>query len=193
VRFYKFTIPAYLLGVLLNAHAAELMPAGKVADQAAENEMCMRTVCQHGLHVVLKQKDGSTFDKVYDVFPGVVQPFGLTVVAGQILYIEADMGSNRLVNFRVVEAVTHPEKTLSVRLQQNDDGGMLLKVFNPFKQALKFDMGMMPLDRPRLLKTSSCPVVAGGFSVESWPMPLFQVVFGNARFIDLKGEKVACN
>jgi hypothetical protein len=70
---------------------------------------------------------------------------------------------------------------------------MLLKVTNPFSQSLKFNMGMMPLDSDKLLKTSSCPVMAGGSSFESWPEPVFQVVLGNARFIDADKGQVACD
>lgn len=192
MRFSKLIVLICLLGMLVDAHAAELS-SGAVLDQSGKDEMCRRTICQHGLRVTLKKKDGSTFDKVYDVFPGVVQPAGLTILAGQTLYIEADIDNNRPTHFHVVETVTHPEKTLSAKLEQSDDGGMLLKLTNPFKQALKFDMAMMPLDQPSLQKTSSCPVVAGGFSAESWGVPLFQVVLANARFIDLNSGRVACD
>lgn len=193
MRLWKLVVPVCLLGLVMHAHAEEPVATGKVTDQSAKEEMCKHTICQHNLRVTLKKKDGSTFDKTYDIFPGTVQPFGLAIVAGQTLYIEADAANDRLVNFRVVEAVTHPEKTLIATLRQTDDGNMLLKITNPFKQALKFDMGMMPLDQERLLKTSSCPVIAGGFSFESWPDPLFQVVLANARFVDLKGERTACD
>jgi hypothetical protein len=182
-----------LLGLLVDAHAGEQTSGEEVVGQAAKEEMCRRTICQHNLHVTLRKKDGSKFDKTFDVLPGAVQPSGLAILAGQTLYIEADRVDDKLVNFRVVAAVTHPEKTLVAAFQQSDDGGMLLKVSNPFSQALKFDMGMMPLDRPRLRKTSSCPVVAGGSSFEMWAEPLFQVTLANARFVDLKNGNVACD
>lgn len=165
-------------------------PAG---DQQPVADMCRDTVCQYNVRVQLKRKDGAVFDRTFEVMPGVVQPSYLAILAGQSLHIEADRVGDRLTNFRVVESVVHPEKTLAVTFQQSDDGGMLLKLSNPFDQALKFNMGMMSLDSDRLVKTSSCPVIAGGSSFESWPQPLFQVVLANAHFVDLSKGNVACN
>jgi hypothetical protein len=193
MQLWKLVIPVCLLGLVMHARAEQPASTGDLTDRSAKEEMCKHTICQHNLRITLKKKDGSTFDRTYEVFPGTVQSFGLAIVAGQTLYIEADATHDRLANFRAVDAVTHPEKTLTATLKQTDDGNMLLKITNPFKQALKFDMGMMPLDQERLVKTSSCPVIAGGFSFESWGEPLFQVVLTNARFIDLKGEHVACD
>lgn len=193
MRLWKLVVPVCLLGLAMHAHAQQSASTDEVTDQATKDEMCKHTICQHNLRVTLKRKDGSTFDKTYDVLPGAVQPFGLLIVTGQTLYIEADATNDGLANLRVVEAVTHPEKTLTATLKQTADGNMQLKLTNPFKRALKFNMGMMPLDRPRLLKTSSCPVIAGGFSFESWGEPIFQVALTKARFIDLNGDNDTCD
>lgn len=192
----RFSMPVMAVGLwmaLSSAIAGEQSPSAQANSQKTMEDMCRETVCQHNVHVLLKQKDGAMFDRTFDVMPGAVQPHWLAILAGQTLYIEADKANGRLTDFRVVEAVTHPEKTLIVTLHQSDDGSMLLKVTNPFSQSLKFNMGMMPLDSDKLLKTSSCPVMAGGSSFESWPEPVFQVVLGNARFIDADKGQVACN
>ena len=52
---------------------------------------------------------------------------------------------------------------------------MRLVLRNPFQHHFKVRMGMMPLDHPNLLKTSSCPVRAGLLGIEMWPHPIFQV------------------
>lgn len=192
----RFLVPAVTLSLSLAFHGAMASgqpPSAQADSQNAMGDMCKETICQHDIHVVLRQKDGAMFDRTFDVMPGVVQPRWLAILAGQTLYIEADIVEDRLTNYRVVEAVAHPDKTLTITFHQSTDGSMLLKVTNPFSQSLKFRMGMMPLDGDSLLKTSSCPIMAGGSSFESWPDPLFQVVLADARLIDPGKGRVACD
>ena len=191
VRFVQTILAANLLGMLASVPASEPASTGDSADQTQE-EMCKHTECQHNVRITLRKKDGSTYDQTFDVLPGSVQPIGLVIVSGQTLYFEADVQGDKLTGFRIVDAVSHPERTLVAKLQQSE-AGMLLTVTNPFKRPLKFDMGIMPLERPSLFKTSSCPIVPGGTSFESWPEPIFQVVLGNARFVEAKGGGVVCN
>ena len=143
--------------------------------QIAER-MCNETKCQRNLHVVLKKKDGSIYDQTFPIFPAIVQNEGILVVAGQTVYVEAELSNGKLINLRAVDSITHPDKTLTVKLEQMPDGGMMLSTSNPFDALLKFDMGMMPLDSDDLLKTSSCPVLKGSF--EMWPYPILQVYLG---------------
>jgi len=74
--------------------------------------MCSRITCAFNLRVVLKQKDGSTFDKSFPALPQV-QPAGIAIYAGQSILVEADMEGNRLGNFKLVTSNEHPEKTIS--------------------------------------------------------------------------------
>jgi hypothetical protein len=188
----RITIVLWVLGLSAAAHATEEPVRADTADEDARREMCQQTACQHNVRIVLKQRDGSTFDRTFDVLPGAVQPFGLVVLAGQSLKVEADLEGDRLTHLRLVEQVAHPEKTLVVELEQLASGGMMLTVNNPFKRMLKFDMGMMPLDKEDLFKTSSCPVMAAGSGFESWPYPIFQIVLGNGRLIDAKEGQISC-
>jgi hypothetical protein len=163
---------------------------GEVVDKG---DMCKHTLCQHDLRVTLKTKDGGTYDHTFDVFPGTVQPFGLAIVAGQTVNLEADVTGDTLSNFRVVDAVTHPATTLTAHLEQSPKGDMILSLNNPFGRPLKFDMAIMPLDNPQLLPTSSCPVKAGLKSFEMWPGALFQVVLTKPRFVSTTGKATSCD
>ncbi|MGN6514002.1 MAG: hypothetical protein ACTHKZ_10595 [Lysobacteraceae bacterium] len=178
-------------GLVLAWLAGAAAASGPTPSQANVERMCRLTTCQHGLHVALKQQDGTLFEKTYDVFPAIVQEAGILVVAGQTVYVEADVEDGRLVNLRAVDAVVHPEKTITAHLEQSADGGMLLTLRNPFKAALKFRMGMMPLASDALYATSSCPVVAGGGSYEMWPYPIFQVLLGEGRLLG-DGDDLSC-
>jgi hypothetical protein len=157
--------------------AQEQTDQKKIAEQ-----MCQETKCQRDIRIVLKKKDGSTYDQTVPVFQPIVQNFGFAVVPGQTVNIEADIADGRLTNLHAVETITDPSKTLTATFKQTDDGSMQLYVTNPFNQTLKFDMGIMPLEADSLYKTSSCPIRKGSF--ELWPYPIFQVVLGNGRVID---------
>lgn len=173
------------------SHAGEPAASMSPTQEDIERQMCEHTVCQHNLHVVLKQKDGKTYDQTFGAFPGIVQEMGITVVAGQTVHVEADVSCDRLVNLKAVDVVVHPDRTITAALIQDKAGGMMLSLANPFSRPLKFDMGMMPLDTDGLYRTSSCPVIAGGGSYEMWPYPIFQLVLGNARLLDANAP-IAC-
>jgi hypothetical protein len=190
------TVKSWYEAVLLMGLVCVAGPA-RAADDGSEvvdkGDMCKHTLCQHDLRVTLKTKDGGTYDHTFDVFPGTVQPFGLAIVAGQTVNLEADVTGDTVSNFRVVDAVTHPAKTLTVHLEQSPKGDMVLSLDNPFGRPLKFDMAIMPLDNPKLLPTSSCPVKAGLKSFEMWPDPLFQVVLTKPRFVDTTEKAMSCD
>jgi hypothetical protein len=183
---------------ILIASLIALVPVHLLAQEPPADEqqrlarkMCAETKCQRNLRITMKGKDGQVFDQTFEAFPAVVQPFGFMVVSGQTVHIEADIVGGRLTNLVAVEAVVNPDKTITAKLEQVDGKGMVLTVNNPFDKALKFNMGIMPLDGEKLYKTSSCPVVAGGAAFEMWPYPIFQVALGNGRLLE-KSDRATC-
>jgi hypothetical protein len=163
--------------------AAEYKTVPPEETEKAEKEMCEKVGCAFDVHIVLKRKDGSTYDKSFHSVP-VAQPGGISVYAGQSVLFEADIQGDELANFKLVKTVEHPEKTLSASLEQESDNSMMLILRNPFKKNLKIAMGIMPLDHDGLLKTSSCAVLSGRTGFELWPYPIFQVWLGNMRLLD---------
>jgi len=160
------------------------------ASGVSEKKMCEAIMCQHGVKIALKKKDGSMFEKTYDAMP-VVQEHGVNVYAGQTVLFEADVAGDNLINLKLVASITQPEKTISAKLEQTADGSMMLALNNPFKRHLRIHMGIMPLDRDSLLKTSSCPVIASGGSYEMWPYLVFQVWLGSPQLLK-DGEDMSC-
>ena len=153
--------------------------------------MCAASKCQRDVRVTLRREDGTVYEGYFKVFPATVQGMGIVVMAGQTVHVEADLAGDRLVNMVAVDVVARPEKTITAKFEQNEQGGMLLTIDNPFSKTLKFNMGIMPLKSERLVKTTSCPVRAGLKLFEHWPYPIFQVVLGNARLLE-KGDTTAC-
>jgi len=94
------------------------------------------------------------------------------------------MEGDRLGNFKLVTSNEHPEKAISAKLKQQEDGSMWLVLRNLFQRHFKVRMGMMPFDHENRLKTSICPVRAGLLGIERWPHPIFQVWLGDFRLLD---------
>src|SRR4249919_3615408 len=80
--------------------ADQLVAESDPAYKSVQEQMCAETLCQRNLRVTLRQKDGGLFDKTFDVFSPIIQELGITVVAGQTVYVEADIENNRLVNLK---------------------------------------------------------------------------------------------
>ena len=153
-------------------------------------EMCANFQCVFDLRITLKDEEGKPFDRVFEVMP-VVQPEGVSVYAGHEVLVEADVEDGRLVNLRRVEAVTDPSRTISSRLEQDENGNMMLVTRNPFDKPLRIRMGMMPMGHDGLFRTSSCPVRPGMSTYEMWSHPIFQIYLGDMRLLE-EGEDMAC-
>lgn len=146
--------------------------------------------------VNLFHRDDSPFSLTMPPPTVIVQHDYVTVLSGQTVYVEADVDGDKLVNLHFVQSPTHPEKTLTLKLQQLEMGQktsagshmMMFTIENPFDRWLKYSAGMMPLDQPSgkdgVYVTDTCPVLSKGSASESWPEPIFQLVLGDFHFID---------
>ncbi len=86
-----------------------------------------------------------------------------------------------LSNPHYVKTAAKPERTISFRLEQTDEG-TVLKVKNPFTKSIMYDCLIQHYSEQRLRKTSIVPVQAGLMSFEMWPYPVAQVVVSNVRY-----------
>lgn len=179
-----------LAGVLVLAWAGPLVASGEAPAEPTppeptqaeiQRQMCEITVCQRDVHVAIRRKDGSLFEKTYDVLPGIVQKGGITLMPGQSVHVEVKVSGDEVELLRVVDTITDPANTLTLSFAQMDDGGMMLTTTSRLPRPLKFDMGIMSLDDDTLYKTSSCPITSTSF--EMWPDPIFLVFLGRPRLL----------
>ncbi|HEV2213564.1 MAG TPA: hypothetical protein VGS99_09470, partial [Gammaproteobacteria bacterium] len=162
----------------------------------AANSQAMADACKQAdyqcintpIVVSLKTQDGLGFSSTLPPPTPVIQDKQIVVYPGQTLNIEAAIAQGQVTNLRLVDSVTHPEKTLVVSLKQVKSGAqylMMLDIHNPFDAKLKYHAGIMPLEEPKdvpagtMYKTSTCPVMAKGGANESWNNSLFQVVLAD--------------
>ncbi len=154
----------------------------ELEQEKLDREICENTKCQKNVRIKLTEKNGKTYDRTFKVLPGVIQDFGITVYAGQTVFIEAEVKDGKLVDLKAVDSIVKTENTITIKFEQIEKGGMMLSIQSPFKETIKFNMGIMPMDTDRLLKTSSCPVMRGSY--EMWQEPIFQIVLANPRILE---------
>lgn len=179
--------PMLLVGLVFFSGLPSTVSGATPEEPASEVDpvagMCKLAQCRYDVRVTLRGEGGEVFDSTFEALP-VVQPAGVAVYAGQTVLFEAEVEDRRLTNLRLVERMENPERTLTAKLVQSENGGMMLTTTNPFGKPLRMRMGMMPLALDRLVATSSCPVIAGGSSHELWSFPIFQVFLADLRLME---------
>ena len=140
--------------------------------------------------ITLRRGDGTWYEQTIEHFSGAVQDIGLVVLAGQTIYVEADVSGDQFTSFHEVDHIAEPGKTIIATFEQMDDGGMILNLAQPFKKDLKFDIVILRPGADHFAETSSLPVKAGGKLGEMWPYPISMVVLKNGRLIDGNADRV---
>jgi len=144
--------------------------------------------CRRNARVVLRRKDGTTYDQTFDWFQPILQgdPVWLNILPGETIHLEMEPEGNALRPRRIVTELRAPERTVTFQFSQDAKLGMLLTVNNPFSRPLKYDLFMLLLEdreeKPR--STSSCPVVPHLQVYESWPDVIFTLTVTNFRFVE---------
>lgn len=134
--------------------------------------------------IKLRRGDGTWYEQTIEHFSGAVQDIGLVVLPGQTIYVEADVSGDQLANFHEVDHIEKPEKTIVATFGQDDGGGMILSLTQPFKTDFKFDLEILRVGEDHFATTSSLPVRSGIKGHEMWPYPISMVVLKNPRLMD---------
>lgn len=170
--------------------SAEETSGAFVPSDASAEEVCAVAQCAHDVRITLARTNGEAFDQVYDWLP-VVQQDMVSVYPGMTVYFETDAVDGHLANFKRVDSILAPGKTITSTLTQDANGSMMLVTRNPYTQPLQIRMGLMRLDSDRLVRTSSCTIPAGASTYEMWPYPVFQIVLADMQLLD-EGSPMAC-
>lgn len=170
-----------IIPILLILLSTCLVALGQqTADQARE-AVCQRVPCRPVTTVRLKLNNKEYFEVEFPKGPYVAEGF-INVLAGEEFLVEFDDADGTLSNPRYVKTVANPERTISFRLEQTEEG-TLLRVKNPFTKNIIYDCLIQHYSEQRLRKTSIIPVQANLMSFEIWPYPVAQVVVSNVRYV----------
>jgi hypothetical protein len=148
--------------------------------EQAREAVCQRVTCRPVTTVRLKLNNKEYFEMEFPSGPYVADGF-INVLAGEEVLVEFDDSNGALANPHYVKTAAKPERTISFRLEQTDEG-TVLRVKNPFTSRITYDCMIQHYSEQRLRKTSILPVQAGLASFEMWPYPVAQVVVSNVRY-----------
>ena len=168
-----------MLLILLSTCLVAMGQQEQTADQARE-AVCQRVSCRPVTTVRLKLNNKEYFEMEFPKGPYVAEGF-INVLAGEEILVEFDDADEKLSNPRYVKTAAKPERTISFRLEQTEEG-TILQVKNPFSKNIIYDCLIQHYSEQRLRKTSIIPVQAGLMSFEMWPYPVAQVVISNVRY-----------
>lgn len=175
----NFTMRIILTFLLLLSACFVAMGQQQTAEQARE-AVCQRVPCRPVTTVRLKINNKEYSEMEFPKGPYVADGF-INVLAGEEILVEFDDTDGALSNPRYVKTAAKPERTISFRLEQTDEG-TVLRVKNPFTKSIIYDCLVQHYSEQRLRKTSIVPVQAGLMSFEMWPYPVAQVVISNVRY-----------
>jgi hypothetical protein len=174
----------YLLKILISTFlillATCLVAMGQQSADEARAAVCEKVPCRPVTTVKLKLNNKEYFEMEFPKGPYVAEGF-INVLAGEELLVEFDETDGALSNPRYVKTAAKPERTVSFKLAQTDEG-TVLQVKNPFAKSIIYDCLIQHYSEQRLQKTSIVPVQAKLVSFEMWPYPVAQVVISTVRY-----------
>ena len=160
-----------------------------IVERAAEphelQTFCETAACRHDLRVRLRRDKGEPYDQTFELLPPAVQDSMVTIHPGEKISAVPLFEGDRFTGWRAVrpdEAAGTQILTIDLS-QSKDDTSMKARVSTNTGPALKLRMGLIRLDgNDRPESTSSCPLLAGGFSsFEMWPYPIFVLIVAAAK------------
>ena len=153
-------------------------------------DYCAENPCRKNVKFNLRT-DAGAIDEEMEMYWPVVQGEKISVLAGDVVYVEASIVDGNVTNLKAVEEISKPESTLAFSFTQvEDDLGMMLSVSNPFSSAIKFHVDMIDFQgNPH--QTSSCPAIAEGGAYEMWPHPIPELVVSEIHVLG-EGKSTAC-
>ena len=170
-----------------------IVPSPVTANHPTLEEACADVTCRPPADVRLKSDNGEIIEVSVATRPYVIHGL-ISIIAGETIHIEAVPQGSTLTDLRYVPAVENPDRTMTLKLEQVAEVGMILTVTNPFSKPLKYRAGIHRLGYDKFHQTSICPVPQGLKSYEHWPEPLIQILLVDVRFIDENDQdEMACN
>jgi hypothetical protein len=170
-------------------------------------QACARSVCRtEAKPMRLRTPEGTTITLMTERFP-YADGGRVSIFPGETFVVEFDdarrVNQPRFVSLTdkiddkpgITLAPTGSKPTMSFELKQDADGpSMMLVTKSTLDAIVKFDATMyVPTgDGMRSEHTSTCPVIAGGGSFETWPFPIGMLVLSNFRVLPKDTKNFTC-
>ena len=172
-----------LVAAALALFIVVIVPHPATANHPTLEAACADMACRPATAVRLESDNGETIEIPVASRPYVYHGL-ISIVPGETIYIEAVPRDSALTELRYVPAMENPDRTMTIRLEQDAEVGTILTVSNPFPKPLKYRAGIHRLGYEEFHNTSICPIPQGLKSYEHWPEPLIHILLVDFRFVD---------
>lgn len=153
-------------------------------------ELCKVADCRENRHAKMRTPNG-IFEKTIQLYWPIAHKNRISLIPGDIVFIEADETDTGLGNFKLVKEVVNPKKTIEFSFTQIDNKiDMVLVVKNPFPNDIKYHLKVMDF-KGNIEKVSSCPVKANSSISEKWPHVVLDLILTDMHFLE-PNEVVSC-
>jgi hypothetical protein len=152
-----------------------------------KRELCGANPCRHGISTRLKIQGAPDYVIQNDFGGPYLFKGAIFIFPGETLNFEAEMGPSGPNDLTYVTAAKHPERTITVKLEQPADlangYGVRLTVTNPFSQALAFNVMQVQPTGAADVAPGVCPAAPHGVSRKNWLLPISEVVISSLGFV----------
>jgi hypothetical protein len=145
--------------------------------------ICKVADCRENKYVKMRIPDG-IFEKTIELYWPIVYKNRISLIPSDKVFIEAEETNTGLVNFKLVEKVVNPEKTIEFSFTQIVNKiDMVLVVKNPFPKDIKYHLKAMNF-RGNIDKVSSCPVKAKSYVSQQWEYVVLDLIITDMHFLE---------
>jgi hypothetical protein len=146
-------------------------------------ELCKEADCRENKYVKMRIPDG-IFEKTIELYWPIAYKNRISLIPGDVVFIEAEETDTGLGNFKLVEEVVNPEKTIEFSFTQIDNKiDMMLVVKNPFLKSIKYHLKTMDY-MGNIDKVRSCPVKANSSVSEQWDYVVLDLILTEMHFLE---------
>ena len=159
------------------------------------SQLCDQLRCYAPRTIHINMEDGAVASFDLDTpFPIVQGGEVIAIFPGDVIYLEAEVSDDRLVNIRAVEEPSGDTDFLEIKMwQEPGKSDTYLSLINHFSELIKYRAGMMLPAQDGIFATSSCPVLDDGrVAFEHWGYPIFQLMLADFQFIYPEGDSLVC-
>lgn len=145
--------------------------------------LCKVADCRENRYVNMRIPNG-IFEKTIQLYWPITYKDRISLIPGDIVFIEAEETDTGLGDFKLVEEVVNPEKTIEFSFSQIDNKiDMLLVVKNPFSKDIKYHLKTMDF-KGNIEQVSSCPVKANSSERQQWQHVVLDVILTDMHFLE---------
>jgi len=164
-----------------------LAPIFSQADPVSVEEVCKQVSCREATKVSLAVDSEKHWEGTFPKSPFVLNEELVNIIPGETLYLTGVVSEDKLTKLTATTEKPAEGEVVTISFHQEvgdkNDHIMILRIHNPYEKPLQYNAGALALGESRTFKTSTCPILPGISTHESWPYPILRLVLNDFHFI----------